>query len=647
MEQAVSSGGHSRSRQQWQEFRVRSKLIVAVLASAIGAALLSGCGKKEEAPAASAPGATAAPATEAPADAVPASDAERAVEMRRRLMDSTAQQDEWVPELVATPVDEVGDSLTRADQAMAAGRLDQGEGNALSIYLSVLETEPGNTDAIAGVDRIVAELVRRGEQALVQARFNEAARAAQVVSRLRPEDEAVVSFKAKVDSGREVALLLGEAQRLAAEGRFVSPEGGNAAAIYRDVLRSDPGNSTAIQGLASMEATMIERGLAAAQAGNYPEADRLLAEAGRVSPGSEGVQNASTRVVEIRQGRAEQLAQQTAQAIEANNLDQAATLFAQLEQVSAQAQGLEELRSRIDSARNYASLKPGQVISDSLSSGGKGPELVVIPLGSFQMGSPENEADRRPNEGPRRTVSISRAFALARNETTVGEFRAFVQATRYVPTSRQVGTSTIYDEKSGSMIDKRGVTWEDDHAGNKAAPNLPVVHVSWSDAQAYADWLGRETGERYRLPSEAEAEYVIRAGSQSRFPWGDGNPTRIVGNLTGDKDRSASRRNWVNAFPDYSDGHWGPAPVRTYEPNRFGLYDTIGNVSEWVEDCWHDNYQRAPSDGSAWVNPGCNSRVLRGASWASAPDQVRTAFRLTAGPATTNPRLGFRVARDL
>ena len=124
-------------------------------------------------------------------------------------------------------------------------------------------------------------------------------------------------------------------------------------------------------------------------------------------------------------------------------------------------------------------------------------------------------------------------------------------------------------------------------------------------------------------------------------------PETYVGNLTGDGDRSATRRTWVNAFKSYSDGYWGPAPVGQFEPNAFGLLDMIGNVSEWTEDCWHDSYRRAPIDGTAWVNPGCNRRVIRGASWASAPDQVRSAFRLNASPDTTNGRLGFRVARDL
>lgn len=627
---------------------MRSKVMVAVLASAISAALMSGCGGKDEAPVPEAPHIqpTEAPASEAePAQA--SSESERTYELRKRLMDSTAQQEEWVPELIATPIDSVEGMLKRAEQSMQAGRVDTGDDNALTIYLSILETDPENAAAKAGVDTVAAELVTRGEQALAQSRYTEASRIAQVVTRLRPDDEDVKRFKAKVDSGREAALMLAEAQRLAAAGQIVSPEGNNAAAIFRDVLRTHPDNAAAREGLDALEAGLIARATAAAEAGNYTESDRLLAEAGRVQPGSQAVQNASTRVVELRQRRADQLVQQVGAAIDDGRLDEASSLLTQLEQVSAQAQGLEELRARIDSARNYASLRPGQALTDPLASGGSGPELVVIPLGSFRMGSPDDEPDRKSNEGPQRKVTIDRGFAMARNETTVAEFRSFVRASGYTPSSLRLGTSTVYDEKSGSMADKRGVTWEDDHAGSRAAGNLPVVHVSWTDAQAYADWVARETGKRYRLPSEAEFEYVLRAGSQARYPWGDGNPNRVVGNLTGDKDRSASRRNWVNAFPDYNDGHWGPAPVRTFEPNRWGVYDIIGNVSEWVEDCWHENYQRAPATGSAWVNPGCSSRVLRGASWASAPDQVRVAFRLTAGVSTTNPRLGFRVVRDL
>lgn len=159
--------------------------------------------------------------------------------------------------------------------------------------------------------------------------------------------------------------------------------------------------------------------------------------------------------------------------------------------------------------------------------------------------------------------------------------------------------------------------------------------------------MSARTGKRYRLPSESEFEYAERAGSTTRYPWGDGNPAKVVANLTGEGDRSPSKRGWSNFFPHYSDGYWGPAPVRTYPADAFGLYDMAGNVSEWVDDCWHDNYTRAPRDSSAWVNPGCERRVVRGGSWGSDPLQVRSAFRLSAPADTRSARVGFRVARDL
>lgn len=634
-----------------------------VLVVAIATVLLAACGGSEEpaapatpAPAADAPADAAAPAQggEAAAtdpaatdDAVAATEEPRNYEIRKRLIDAAAPEDEWVPTIAQTPIDSVAETLQRAEEAVAADRLDQGDNSAVSLYLSVLKTEPDNAEAIAGIDAIVKTLLERAETAFTQNRYNEAARVVPMLVTLRPEDPGVVALKAKVDSGREVALMLAEAQRLAAAGRLIEPEGENAAALYREILRTDPQNLAAQQGLAKIEADLIARATTAAESGDYSQSDKLLAEAGKAQPGSNQVQDAGTRIVELRQERADALLAQANAAIESGDLAAGERLLDELEQVSAQAQGIEEARAQIERARTYATLKPGQSITDALPSGGNGPELVVIPVGSFQMGTPGDEADRKNNEGPQHGVTLRRGFALARSETTVAQFRAFVNATGYAPTSRQTGRSTIYDENTGSMVEQSGVNWQDDHAGKKADGNLPVVHVSWTDARAYVDWLSRETGKGYRLPSEAEFEYVIRAGSSARYPWGDGNPTRLVGNLTGEQDRSASRRSWSNAFPGYDDGYWGPAPVRSFEANRYGIHDINGNVSEWVEDCWHDNYQRAPADGTAWVNDGCARRVIRGASWASSPEQARSGFRLTAGQSSTNARLGFRVARDL
>lgn len=584
---------------------------------------------------------------EAVAEPAADDDAEGGYTMRRRLMDSTMGADEWSPDLTGAPLVDVEATLQRAAEALRAGRLDQTENSALVLYQRVLEGDPENEVAIKGVDDVVAALLVRADESFVQARFNEAARILSVVSKLRPDDPGIPLLKAKLDSGREVGMLLAEAQRLTDAGKLIEPPGENAAEIYRLVLSREPQNVAAQTGLARVEAELVGRASRAAETGDYSESERLLAEAGKASPESDAVQDASARIESMREQRAKELMQQAEAALTANQLDEAGSLLDQVVAIAAQTSGVEDLRNRIRNASSYANLRPGESVSDEMRSGGTAPELVVIPLGTFQMGSPDDESDRKSNEGPRHAVTLAKAFAMARAEVTVAQFRRFVDATGYSPTSSQVGTSTIYDEQAGTMAAKSGVNWQKGYSGRNAEPTAPVIHVSWTDAKSYADWVSRETGKPYRLPSEAEFEYVMRAGSNARFPWGDSNPTRLVGNLTGDGDRSESRRNWVNAFPDYNDGYWGPAPVRSYEANRFGIHDTNGNVSEWVEDCWHDTYSRAPADGSPWVNPGCNRRVIRGASWASSPEQARTAFRLTAAPNTTNARLGFRVVREL
>ena len=122
-------------------------------------------------------------------------------------------------------------------------------------------------------------------------------------------------------------------------------------------------------------------------------------------------------------------------------------------------------------------------------------------------------------------------------------------------------------------------------------------------------------GEEISFHTLAEFEFALRAGTTTAYWWGDGHPTRVVGNLTGEGDRSRSKRTWAKAFANYRDGYWGPAPVARFEANGFGLYDLGSNVSEWTEDCWHQNFLRAPEDGSAWVNRGCVKRVVRGGSW--------------------------------
>jgi formylglycine-generating enzyme required for sulfatase activity len=410
----------------------------------------------------------------------------------------------------------------------------------------------------------------------------------------------------------------------------------------------DPGNAMAEQGIFQVQRAVLDRALAAVAQNDFAAADKALAEAATIRPGSQQLTDVQNRVEGIRQQRAGGLLAQARSALDAGNLDLAQRLAGQAQALQPDLKGIDEFQQQLTNARLYASYKPGQVFSDRfVDLPGQAPAMVVIPTGSFQMGAADNEDDRADAETPRHQVTIAKGFAMARSAITVGQFREFVRASGYQPDSVRLGGASVYDERSGALRDDSRATWQDDYAGHPAQDDLPVVNVSWRDASAYADWLSQRTGKRYRLPSEAEFEYALRGGTQTRYWWGSQAPTRKVENLTGSSDRSPSGRRWSNAFPGYRDGYWGPAPVMSFEANPFGLYDIDGNVSEWTTDCWHDNYVRAPVDGSAWLNPGCSVRVVRGGSWGSSPDQVRSAYRQGADGRVRSARVGFRVVREL
>lgn len=163
--------------------------------------------------------------------------------------------------------------------------------------------------------------------------------------------------------------------------------------------------------------------------------------------------------------------------------------------------------------------------------------------------------------------------------------------------------------------------------GGLGRGKLPAINVNWEDAQTYVAWLSRRTGQPYRLLSEAEWEYAARAGTTTHFPWGN--------------DRGSKRANFAG-FRD-----WLPVPVGSFEPNAFGLHDMIGNVEEWVQDCWNDTYKGAPTDGSAWEAGDCGRRVVRGGSYGTYPDDARAASRSENKPGSRSRDLGFRVARTL
>lgn len=550
----------------------------------------------------------------------------------------------------APPTRAIAALLKKAAMALEADRLTEPEGaSALALYQQVLAADKDNAAAHAGLEKIHKSLLQQAGAALDRGDERDSARLIGELALVPDTSDDVSALQARLKTLRQVMPLLTRAADLLQQGRATAPAGANALAVYQHVLKLDPGNKLAEQGLIQVQQGFLDRALAAAAQDDFDGADKILADASTVSPGSQQLLDTRSRIEGIRRDRATNTLSQANSALDAGNPDLAETLAKKALALSPDLAGIDDFNRRLRNARLYASYSPGQIVVDKfLDRHGSAPPLVVIPTGSFMMGAPADENGARASEEPQRRVVIDTGFALGRDDVSVGEFRIFIDDSGYTTDAERTGASSIYDEDTGRMIDRRGITWRNDYLGNPAADDLPAIHVSWNDAVAYAQWLSARTGKHYRLPSEAEFEYALRAGSRTRYPWGDGNPPRAIDNFTGDGDRSPRlRRSWAKAFRHYDDGYWGPAPLGKFPPNAFGLIDMDGNVSEWVADCWHDNYTRAPADSGAWMNPGCAEHVIRGGSWGSAPDQVRSAYRLSAPSNTRSARVGIRVARDL
>ena len=221
------------------------------------------------------------------------------------------------------------------------------------------------------------------------------------------------------------------------------------------------------------------------------------------------------------------------------------------------------------------------------------PEMVIIPSGEFNMGSPANEAWRYENEGPVHRVTVP-SFALAKTELTQGQWKALMD-----------GNPSFFTD---------------------CGDDCPVEQVTWDEAKAYVDKLSKKTGHKYRLPNEAEWEYACRAGGQATYCGGD----------------QLDELGWYNVNSGYK-----THAVAGKKANAFGLYDMTGNVWEWLDECWHDNYSGAHTDGVAWAGGDCGYRLLRGGSWNFFPKLLRAAIRYKKPPPIRNYITGFRPAMSL
>lgn len=560
----------------------------------------------------------------------------------------------WRAPRIDVTADNAAELADRADRALAEGRFAGDADSAIALFLALQSHEPMQARARTGVRNAVTGLLLQARIDLADIdedpdalrRVHEAAAVLRVVALDRPDVERYLQAVDRVDEGQRYGA---EGEQALARGELGEDGRGGALAAFRRALALRRTDARALQGVAAVESALIRRAEEAAAAGRYAEAARWLDKAAPLRPKAGTVDAARARIAFQRAARVGALRDRgIALLAEPRGIDAARGVLAQLLVIAPPGDAAAtELRQRIDLAVHYGPFRPGQRFTDAMDGGGRGPQMVVIPRGAFRMGAPSRERGSSEAERPMRDIRFPRGLAVSRTEVTVGEFRRFVDATGFRPRSARRGYSMAYDERSGNFVRRGRVDWTRDYRGLPAADDLPVIHVSAKDATAYAEWLAERTGHRYRLPSEAEFEYALRAGEPGPYPWGEGAPPPGTGNLTGQGDRSPNGRTWQNAFRGYIDGAWGPAPVARYQPGRFGLHDLAGNVSEWVADCWHAGYRRAPRDQRAWVNPGCRQRVVRGGSWASSPEQTRSAWRAQFDADTTNARIGFRVVRDL
>ncbi|TXI22122.1 MAG: formylglycine-generating enzyme family protein [Nitrosomonas sp.] len=298
-----------------------------------------------------------------------------------------------------------------------------------------------------------------------------------------------------------------------------------------------------------------------------------------------------------------------------------------------------------------------------------GPTMVIIPPGHFQMGLDSDALDRFLIKGiiDGNRVTIPKPFALSRCEVTVGQFRQFVQETRYQTTAETDDKGCYgWDAAQKKVIQHPNFNWQ--NPGFSQTDHHPVVCISWEDTQHYLAWLSQRTGARYRLPSEAEWEYAAR-GRTNTTHFYQPDQQCAYANGAGQETKAIAGSGWVLA--ECTDPFVYTAPVASFMENPFGLFDMAGNAWEWTQDCWHDDYTGAPTDGSAWLekNGGdwvgknyvdadsvgieknygygdCTRRVVRGGSWLYDPLYLRSANRGGDIADVSGDIIGFRVARD-
>jgi formylglycine-generating enzyme required for sulfatase activity len=555
--------------------------------------------------------------------------------------------DEWEMDLALPSADPVVVPVTGA---LVLPDTDQNQ--RLQQLLSSLAANPGDTRILGQLNTLLTQVLDQANGLTDAGSLDEAGQLLNLMQSVEPGFKGLNAAKNRLKSKSEASELLKAAEAALESQHVLEPENNSAFFYYSQALEKDPQSQAARLGMERVQKTLVDRALESARELDFDTAELWLLDASAIREDQKTVEDVRTEVATFKQQRASELEQKAIAAMNSGEFTLADFSIIDLIALGGQEAWVASLRARLEEARLYGGFEPGQLIRDELlQAGGHAPEIVIIAADSYLMGSRRRSDASRDKEEPQHRVTIKQGFGIGVREISVADFRLFVESTGYRSAAELSGSSRVYDESAGRLSDRGGVTWEHDYKGKKSKPDMPVLHVNAYDADAYVQWLSIETGKAYRLPSESEFEYVARADRKTTYWWGEGSPAETVENLTGERDKSPAKRRWTTFFLKYGDGYWGPAPVGSFSDAKLvhpmGVYDIAGNVSEWMADCWHDNYMKAPADGSAWVNPGCKRRVARGGYWASAPEQSRAAFRFAVKAESHGPVIGFRIARDL
>ena len=513
---------------------------------------------------------------------------------------------------------EVARLLAAAEADLKARRLTSPAGNnAWENYQRVMELVPAHPEAVRGMERVIESYMELFGTAVKQEDFEQANSYLERIHKLHPDSPSLISGKKQLEDAKQ-----------ARENRLAEQERQRQAELERQRI------ANAIKEHWTAFETAMQAQDPSGAAAILNQVHTLNPEAPELDQGEQRLEALHT---ELEQRRTEAIQADWSAfetAIQAEDLDEAAGILAEIRGLNPEESGLPEGERRLVEAQAALERKRQEALKLELAG-----EMVSIPGGTFRMGNLSGEGD--DNEKPVHSVTVP-AFSIGKYEVTVGQFRRFVEATEYrTDAERDAGG------KEGCSIYTRdgwkwtwGRSWR--NPGYSIGDDQPVACVSWNDAQAFIAWLTEQTGESYRLPSEAEWEYAARAGSATKYHFGDSESQlcRYANHADSSTDFDWRNKSCSDGVGKHT------AKVGRYQPNAFGLYDMHGNVNDWVQDCWNENYRGAPIDGSARTLGDCGRRVTRGGSWYNNMGSQRSANRY--GPPRSNraSSRGFRLAQD-